>query len=168
MLVALNKISASQSKPTENTMSAVRHLLDYAHTYPNATIRYYASAMILYIVSDAAYLVLPNARSRVAGHFFLSNQPPAPPALPNPKPNGPIHTVCKTLRNVVSSAAESETGGIFVNGQEGVPIIVALEEMGHKQPPNGTPLETDSESSVGINTRLMRPKRSKSWDMRYH
>jgi hypothetical protein len=69
--------------------------------------------------SDAAYfLVLPNARSRYAGHYFLSNNPPSPPAMPNPKPNGAILTVCKTLPGVMSSAAEAETGGVYWNGQD--------------------------------------------------
>ena len=47
--------------------------------------------------TDAAYLVLPNARSRYAGHYILSDTPPPPPEIPNPKPNGAILTVCKTI-----------------------------------------------------------------------
>ena len=52
--------------------------------------------MILYINSDAAYLVLSKARSRIAGYFYLGNSPPPPHVLPNPKTtNSPILTVCK-------------------------------------------------------------------------
>ena len=40
-------------------------------TYLNARLRFYASDMLLNIDSDAAYLVLPKARSRVAGYFRL-------------------------------------------------------------------------------------------------
>ena len=36
-------------------------------TYPNHILRFHASDMILEIESDAAYLVLPKARSRAAG-----------------------------------------------------------------------------------------------------
>jgi len=61
--------------PTQKTMKKIKQLLDYAATYPNAVIRYYASDMILHAESDAAYLVLPKARSRIAGYFYLSSKP---------------------------------------------------------------------------------------------
>ena len=93
MLPALNEIASKQAKTTEKT----KMLMDYAFTHPNAIIRYYTSGMILYIDSDAAYLVMPNVRSRIAGHFFLSGLPPAPPEDPHPKPNGMILTECKVL-----------------------------------------------------------------------
>ena len=104
--------------------------MDYAATYPNSIIRYYASDMILHIESDAAYLVLPNARSRVAGHFYLSSHPPAQ-GKPSPQHNGPLLTECKTLKNVVASAAETETGGLFHNAQAAVPIRHRLEALDH-------------------------------------
>jgi hypothetical protein len=166
ILPALNEISNSQAKPTIVTGKACDHLMDYLATHPNATIRYYASDMVLYTVSDAAYLVLPNARSRCSGLFYLSNIPTTNP--PNPKPNGPVHVLCKTIRTVAASAAEAETGGLFLNGQEAVPIITALEEMGHKQPPTGTPLETDNSTAHDILKAQVRMKRSKAFDMRYH
>jgi len=167
MLVALNEISQQQSKPTAATLKKCERLMDYAATYPNATIRYRASEMILHVDTDAAYLVLPNARSRVAGHYFLSNRPPQIGNL-KPTPNGPIHTVCQTIKNVVSSAAEAECGGLFINGQQIIPIRNTLIAMGHSQPPTGTPLKTASATALGIVRNYMKPKRSKSWDMRYH
>ena len=86
--------------------------------------------MILNIDSDAAYLVIKNARSRIAGHYFLGDLPPRPPALPNPaSTNGPIHTVCRRLWNAVSSAAEAETGGVFHNAQEVIQIRLGLEAL---------------------------------------
>ena len=45
--------------------------MDYLHTYPNDYIRFYARDMILHIDSDAAYLVAPKSRSRIAGYFHL-------------------------------------------------------------------------------------------------
>jgi hypothetical protein len=33
-------------------------------------------------------------------------------------------------------------GGLLLNAQEVIPIITALEEMGHKQPSTGAPLKT--------------------------
>lgn len=141
-------------------------LLDYLSTHPSATIRYYASDMILCIIADAAYLVLPNARSRCAAMFFLSDVPTTNP--PTPIPNGAVHILCKTLRGVPSSAAEAETGGLFLTGQDAIPIITALEEMGHPQPTTGTPLETDNSTAHDILKTQVRMKRSKAFDMRYH
>jgi hypothetical protein len=95
MLPAINEISGSQASPTQKTMAACKMLLDYAATYPLSIIRYHASDMALNVDTDAAYLVLPNARSRYAGHYILSDTPPPLTGTPNPKPNGAILTVCK-------------------------------------------------------------------------
>ena len=61
MLTAINEISATQSKPMQKDLQAVTKLLDYASTYPNTTVHFYASDMNLYVDSDAAYLVQSNA-----------------------------------------------------------------------------------------------------------
>jgi hypothetical protein len=50
--------------------------LDYLATHPDATIWYHASDMILHIHSDASYLSVSNARSRLGGLFFLGNKSP--------------------------------------------------------------------------------------------
>lgn len=73
ILPALNRISTSQSAPTEETLARCLQLLDYLATYPDATIQYTASDIILICETDAAYLVLPKARSHIAGHYFLTN-----------------------------------------------------------------------------------------------
>jgi hypothetical protein len=66
-------------------------LMDYLHKYPNAVIRFHASNMILKICSDAVYLVLPEAKSRVAVHFHLGWQN-------NPtRVNGAVAVLCQTL-----------------------------------------------------------------------
>ena len=163
MLPALNEISTQQAKPTEQTITKCNHLLDYAATHPNAVIRYHASDMALHVDTDAAYLVLPNAKSRIAGHYYLSDHPQHRPTKPDPHPNGPIHTECKTLRTVVSSAAEAECGGPYINAQNAIPIRDALIAIGHPQAP--TPIKTDNATALGIVSNLMKPKRSKTWDM---
>ena len=58
MLTALNELSGEQSKPTTNTHTKVNLLLDYAHTYPNATLRYRASDMVLCVESDVTTMRL--------------------------------------------------------------------------------------------------------------
>ena len=67
ILTALSAIASQQASPTEQTEDHVRQLLDYIATHPDAVIRFYPSAMILNIHSDASYLTEPRARSRVAG-----------------------------------------------------------------------------------------------------
>ena len=115
MLRALNEIFCIQARPTKDTMAKAKWFLYYAATYPNAIIRYHASKMVLHIESDSAYLVMPEARSVYAGHFYLSDWPSDKPNLPSTNLNGPIITTCKTIRNVVSSSAEAETTGTFCN-----------------------------------------------------
>jgi hypothetical protein len=166
IIVALNEISNNQAAPTEKTKKACDMLLDYLATHPNATIRYHASDMVLSICSDAAYLVLPNARSRASGLFYLTDSLGATSNPPQPKQNGAVHVLCKTLRTVAASAAEAETGALFLNAQEGVPMRTALEEMGHPQP--STPLETDNATAHGITHSQVRMRKSKAFDMRYH
>ena len=78
-------------------------------------LRYYASDMQLHVDSDAAYLVAPKAKSRVAGYFYLSNKYTPGSGIPKPQFNTPIHIECQLLKHVVSSAAEAETSGIFHN-----------------------------------------------------
>ena len=145
------------------TMDKITMLLDYMSTYPNALLRFYKSGMILHIDSDAAYLVLLNACSCYASHFFLST---LTPGHHNPMPNAPIHTECKTICSVVASAAEAETAGIFGNSQTAIIIRRALEALGHLQPP--TPLKTDNSTAHDFVHSNIRQKHSKTWDMKYN
>ena len=113
MIVAVNELASEQSALTAKTIKKFKMLLDYTHTYPDPKIRYHASDMCLHLDSDAAYLFQPKARSRVTGHYYLSNRIPQETKTPDPKPNSPIHTECKTIRNVMSSVVEVETIGVF-------------------------------------------------------
>ena len=137
--------------------------MDYAYIQPDAIIRLHASVMCLHINSVAAYLVQPKSRSRAVGHYYLSDNPPLPHIWNNPTPNGTILTKCQTIRTVMASANEAETGAIFLNGQQDVPIRTSLIEMGHLQPP--TPIKTYSTTSHGILTGNMIRKRSKAFDI---
>ena len=163
ILPALNDIASAQAHPTQQTKQRTQQLMDYLHTYPDVYVRYYASDMVLYVDSDAAYLVAPKARSRVAGYFYLSGHPNV---TKRPKMNGAILVECKTLRHVVSSSAEAEVAGIFHNASTAVPIRHILEALNHPQPP--TPLKTDNSTATGFIYDNIHQKRSKAWDMRYH
>ena len=69
MIVAVNEVAPQQAAPTQEIVKNCNMLIDYGHTYPNATIRYHASDIYLHIDPNAAYLVQPQARRRVAGNF---------------------------------------------------------------------------------------------------
>jgi hypothetical protein len=162
---ALNEISTQQSAPTEETRKKSKMLLDYLSTYPNAVLRFFASDMILNVEADSAYLVLPKARSRGAAWFIFGNDPRK---TDRPMSNSPVHVSCVTLKNVMSSAAEAETGGLFTAAQRACPIRTAAIELGHPQPTTGTPLYTDNSTAKGILTATMRQKLSKAFDMRFY
>jgi hypothetical protein len=117
--------------------------------------------MILHIHSDASYLSVSNAPSRLGGLFFVSNNPPE-----QNKFNGSILNVTSVINNVVASAAKSEVGACFHNAQSGVSLRVTLKELGHSQPT--TPLRTDNSNAFGILNETIKQKRSKAMDMRYH
>ena len=159
MLHALNDISLNTTKGTEATLAATVHLLNYAHSYPQAETIYRSSDMVLRVDSDAAYLVAPEARSRAGGYHYLSN-------TKGTLFNGPIMVVAKVIKNVMASAAEAEIGALFMNAQEAVTIRNCLEAMGHKQP--ATPIKKDNSTANGIINDTMKQKRSKAIDVRFY
>ena len=119
--------------------------MDYLNTHPHAYLRYHASDMVLHVDSDAAYLVAPKSRSRIAGYYYMSDHPNI---TKHPKMNGAILVECKNLRHVVSSSAEAEVAGIFHNAGMAVPIRHILKALNHPQPP--TPLKTDNSTATGF------------------
>ena len=52
--------------------------MDYLHTHPSAKLRSHKSDMCLHIDTNAAYLVAPKAKSRIAGYYYLSNKLQSP------------------------------------------------------------------------------------------
>jgi len=139
-------------------------LLDYLHKYQNATIRFYASDMKLYIDSDAVYLIAPKAKSQISGFYYLSNK--CNSYKPQPTLNGPILVECRLLQHVVTSAAEAETAGLFYNVQSAINVIHILNALGHNQ--NSVPIKTDNSTAASFVADTLKQKRSKSWDARYH
>ena len=163
MLPALAQIAQHQAQPTENTMKKCQQLMDYAATYNNASIRYHASDMILEVDSDASYLLLPKARSRYAGYFRMLDKKDTPNRSVH---NGAVLIECKTIRHVVTSAAEAETKGVFQNAKTIITTRHLLNAMGHPQ--EQTTINTDNSTTVRFVNRNIQMKRSKSWDMNFH
>ena len=76
VLMALSSIAIKQSEQgTTNTMEKAKQLLDYLATYPDATILFRASDMIMNVHSDASYLSESDAHSRACGHFCMGWTP---------------------------------------------------------------------------------------------
>ena len=61
--------------------------------------------MILRVDSDAACLVAPQSRSRDGDYHCLSNKT-------GTLLNGPIFSLAKVIKNVMTSAAEAELGAL--------------------------------------------------------
>jgi hypothetical protein len=153
--------ATEKTKATEKTQAATNQLLDYLVTHPDTTIRHHASSMILHIHSDASYLSVSHAHSRLGGLFFCGNKPPKEDTL-----NSSILNAASVIKKVVASATESEVGACFQNAQSAAPLRVTLTELGHKKP--ATPLRTYNSTAFGILNETIKQKRSKAMDMRYH
>ena len=108
--------------------------------------------MILAVHSDAGYLNEENARSRAGGHHFLSEDVPLSPN------NGAIHNVAEIIKGVMSSSAEAETGGLYINARKAVEERSILEEI----------IQTNNSTAEGIVNNHVQPKCTKAMDMRFH
>jgi hypothetical protein len=164
ILVTISSLSTQQAKPTTRTMAAINHLLDYCATHPNAISRYHASDMVLHIESDASYLSEAKAKSRYAGYHYLSIDPKGTNVM-YPPLNAPVLVTANIIKETVASASEAELAGLFHNGQDALPLIYALNEMGHTQPP--TPIQTDNSTAAGLANDTLKQKKSKAMEMRY-
>ena len=158
MSKTLSSIANKQAKGTEKVKQECDHFLDYCYTHPDARVRYLASDMILTIHSDGSYNSEPDSRSRAGGHFYVTQKGN------HNLSNGAVQTLSKTIKYVMSSAGETEAASAYLNCKAALPLRIALEEMGHPQPP--TPVIMDNTTAIGLSKATMTPKRSKGYDMR--
>ena len=114
VLTALHDMATMQAKTTISMLKQPTILMDYLVTYPNTKLHFYVGNMQQHLESGAAYLLMPEAKSRIAAYFYLHSTPHAKKCYPKGY-NAPIHVKCSTLKKFVSSAAEAECGGIFHN-----------------------------------------------------
>jgi hypothetical protein len=82
LIMPINVVASEQSRATADTADKVIKLLNYCNTHPETKIRYHASAMILYIHSDASYLSERDAKSRAGGFFYMGYTLTQPKNLP--------------------------------------------------------------------------------------
>jgi hypothetical protein len=80
--------------------------------------------------------------------------------------NGAILIIRTVLKDVMSSAAEAESGTVFLNAEEGTVLRKTLEELGHPQPP--TPLQTDTTTATGYSNGTTKQKHTRAIDMRFY
>ena len=116
IMVSLNNLAYEQSKATEKKNQAAQILLDYIATHFNTVIRYHASKMQLPVHSGASYLLISKLFSRILGHIFIGNYNNAKNPLMH---NGEILTkIAGILKRVMASAAEAESGRLFVKHEK--------------------------------------------------
>lgn len=163
IVCAVNKLASRQARPTEAVVKDALQLLDYVATYPDATIVYEPSDMMLQLHSDASWLSESESRSRAAAIFFLL----AKESLGDPDAtNGCIDCYSTIIKSVVSSVFEAEYAALFLAGQNAEGARNTLNDLGHPQ--GATPIIADNACAVGIANRVVKQKRSKSIDMRFH
>ena len=110
--------------------------------------------------------MVPKEKIRIAGYFYLSDTYIQGSGSPSTKLNGPINTECQLLKHVVSSAADAETSGIFLNYKAAIWIKHMLEALGHHK--KYIPLKTDNSTTDAFSHSSFKEKRSKVWDVRLY
>ena len=110
--------------------------------------------------ADAAYLNVSKARSRAGAYIMLSED------VLVLAYNGPVLTIANIIKNVMSSTAEAELGGLFLIAKEMIPLRPSLTEMGWPQPP--TPIQCDNSTTVGVANKTIIYRKTKSMDMNFH
>ena len=151
-------LSCLQSKPTVLVLDKMERLLGYAATHDNAELIIRASDMLLTVFSDASFNSRPGSKSVAGGHHYLGRRSD-PDFL-----NAPILNVCSTIPVVCAAVSEAEYGGVFGNCQAAVEIRSILHNLGYSQPP--TLVLCDNECAIGLANESVRPKKSKSIDLR--
>ena len=107
----------------------MKQFLNYTDTHPNTKLKYIASAMHIWIHSDASYLNEPKAHSRAGDNFYLSDKPnltikatDLPPTL-----NDPILVNRKFIDAFMSFTQELETGSGYINVRDAVLTWTTIE-----------------------------------------
>ena len=112
LLVGLSAIGAQQASATQRTSAAINQILDYCATYPADGILYRSSNMVLCAHSDSGLHNESKGRGRAGAHIFLSENDAMP------QWNGPVLTLAKKIKFVMSSDYEAELGAMFITAQD--------------------------------------------------
>lgn len=159
ILPDISTISQSQASPTTQSLHNLHILLDYLHTNPNTSLKFYPTTLQLQLHSDESYLSENNAKSLSSGCFFLK---PLTPYLPK---SSPFHVDSTILRSVVTSATESELYSIYHKRKIAYYFLNILLHLHHNQHP--ITITTDRKTSHGFINKSIKPKKSKSLHMNF-
>lgn len=118
--------------------------------------------MHLNIHSNASYLTEPKACSCLGEFYFLGSKPIEGKPI---QLNGAIHVNASVCKFVIASAAEAELGALFYNCQDGKPLRLALQELGHPQ--QATPIHCDNKTAVAIANNTVKKQQSRAMEMRF-
>jgi hypothetical protein len=108
LLVAISAIAAHQAKATISTEQVMYLLLNYVAIYPNDSIVYQGSNMILCAHADAGLINKTNSCSRAGAYIYLSEDDPFPWF------NISILSIAQIIKFVMALAAESELAVLFI------------------------------------------------------
>ena len=164
MLTAIGKIAANIANPTQSTLKAAEHFLQYAASHPDATMTFKPSDMQLKIISDASFAGDSQARSRAGGVHFLCKASEL--SEDDTLTNAPFHYFSTIIPTIVTSAAEAEYAALFLNGKDANYEMALLEYMGYPQ--TAITIICDNSCAAGTANRTVKPKRSKSFDIKFH
>ena len=123
LLVGLSVIGAQQAYAMQRTSASIDQILDYCATNPADGILYRSSDMVLCAHSDAGFHNESKERRRAGAHILLSENDAMP------RWNGPVLTLAKIIKFVMSSASEAELGAMFITAQEMVAMWQTLQEI---------------------------------------
>ena len=139
--MALNAIVAQQVNLIEATIAKVKQFLDYCTMHEDTVLTYQGSDMVLAVHSDAGHLNEQNAGSHARGIFISS-------MMLSPINNGIMLNIAKVIKAVISSAAETEIGALYINAKEEIYIRQILAELGLLQ--TLMPIQTDNSTANNI------------------
>ena len=116
--------------------------------------------MVLCTHPDAGFHNESKGRSRAGAHIFLSENDAMT------QWNGPVLTLAKIIKFVMSSASEAELGAMFITAQETVATRQTFQETKWPQPKS--PLQTDKSAAAGVVNNNIVPRKLKTMDRRLH
>ena len=79
--------------------------------------------------------------------------------------SGDITIECMVLKHLLSLAAATEIGALFVNSKKATVYRMTLEEMGHPQPL--TPIQTDNTTACDFANDKLKQNLTHTIDMRF-
>jgi hypothetical protein len=162
LLPPISDLSSEQANGSKRTMAKASQLLDYCVTNPESIARFHASLMYCTIKSNACYLSVSKAWSRVADYIYLSSQSKSTMPIPI---NGVIHLFCHMMSRVLSSATQAKLGALIHNREE--PCLSKLRSLKWAILQAPTVFITDNSIAAGIASNTIKQRCSKVINLQF-